>query len=95
MTYRSPNAEEALSLLSMPQPPTKKSIEEACQKFLNFGIGHEGRGHVIIRSGAMGAYVASRDKPGQWIEAYWRTNDASRIGDVTGKSWIFSRLSCS
>lgn len=81
----SPNAEEALSLLSMPQPPNKENIEEACHKLLELGIGREGRGHVIIRSGPMGAYVASRDRPSRWVEAYWTQADSGSIVDITGK----------
>ncbi|KAI0303136.1 Ribokinase-like protein [Russula brevipes] len=55
-----PNAEEALALLSIPSPPTKSSIERACEAFLDFGVGPSGTGWVIIRSGSMGAYIASR-----------------------------------
>ena len=80
----SPNADEALSLLSMPQPPTKKVIEEACSRLLEFGVGSKGKGHVIIRSGALGAYVATRDKPGFWVDAYWADADIGKVVDVTG-----------
>jgi len=80
----SPNAEEALSLLSMSQPPTKDLIEEACRKFLELGVGDAGSGHVIIRSGSMGAFVATRDKA-EWVDAFWSPErDASRVVDVTG-----------
>lgn len=82
--YGSPNAEEALSLLSIPLPATKPSIEEACARFLDLGVGPDGSGWVIIRSGSMGAYVASRGHQGQWIEAYW--TDATQVVDVTGGS---------
>ncbi|KAI0002985.1 Ribokinase-like protein [Russula compacta] len=78
----SPNAEEALSLLAVPLPPTKSSIEQACKTFLDFGVGPGGTGWVIIRSGGMGAYIACRSRPGAWVEAYWRTNE--RVVDVTG-----------
>jgi len=78
----SPNAEEALALLSIPSPPTKSSIERACEAFLDFGVGPSGTGCVIIRSGSMGAYIASRSRPGAWIDAYWRTDE--RVVDVTG-----------
>lgn len=80
---RSPNAEEALGLLSVPLPPTKPSIELACKTFLDFGVGPGGTGWVIIRSGSMGAYIASRSYPGSWIDAYWTTEE--RVVDVTGK----------
>ena len=80
----SPNSDEALSLLSMRQPPTKETIEEACSRLLELGVGAGGRGHVIIRSGALGAYVASRAHPGRWVDAYWSTADAHKVVDVTG-----------
>ncbi|EMD41032.1 hypothetical protein CERSUDRAFT_111603 [Gelatoporia subvermispora B] len=79
----SPNAEEALSLLSMPQPPTKSTIEEACRKFLDLGVGDDGHGHVIIRSGHMGAFVANRERSA-WIDAYWTEQNAEKVVDVTG-----------
>jgi hypothetical protein len=80
----SPNAEEAFSLLSMPLPVTKRGIEEACERFLNFGVGESSEGCVIIRSGALGAHVANRDNGGRWIDAYWAENDLERVVDVTG-----------
>ncbi|KAI0254290.1 Ribokinase-like protein [Lactifluus subvellereus] len=78
----SPNAEEALGLLSVPLPPTKSSVELACKTFLDFGVGPGGTGWVIIRSGSMGAYIASRSHPGSWIDAYWTTEE--RVVDVIG-----------
>ena len=89
--FLSPNAEEALSLLAMPLPPTKENIEEACHKFLEMKVGREGNGHVIVRSGAMGAYVASLESPGRWVEAYWSEDDIGNIVDVTGRL-RFSRV---
>ncbi|KAJ3555146.1 hypothetical protein NM688_g2740 [Phlebia brevispora] len=85
----SPNADEAHALLSMPQPPTKASVEEACQRFLNLGVGPNGEGAVVIRSGAMGAYVATRAKGGQWVPAYWGAHEAHRVVDVTGAGNAF------
>ncbi|KAI0637860.1 Ribokinase-like protein [Trametes polyzona] len=81
----SPNAEEALSLLSMPTPPTKELVEQACRRFLDMGVGPDGTGSVIIRSGAMGACVARRDQPISWVDAYWSgPGGAARVVDVTG-----------
>jgi len=80
----SPNAEEAFSLLSRPLPLSKEGIEEAAKEFLNFGVGHEGSGWVVIRSGALGAYVISRKTEGAWVEAFWTTTDVNRVVDVTG-----------
>ena len=69
----------------MPQPPTKESIEDACQQLLDLGIGPNGSGHVVIRSGAMGAFVRSGARTGQWIDAYWSEESTpDKIVDVTG-----------
>jgi len=83
----SPNAEEAMSLLADPSPVSKSAIERACNSFLDFGVGPAGTGTVIIRSGYLGAYVASREKPGRWIAAYWTTGE--RVVDVTGAGNTF------
>jgi len=40
---------------------------------------------VIIRSGAMGAYVATRAKGGKWVDAFW-TDNKDKVVDVTGRS---------
>jgi hydroxymethylpyrimidine/phosphomethylpyrimidine kinase len=81
----SPNAEEGLSLLSLPQPPTRTLIEQAANSFLHFGA-HS----VIVRSGALGAYIkSSKDVPGQWVEAYFTGNEANRVIDVTGAGNAF------
>ncbi|RPD61875.1 Ribokinase-like protein [Lentinus tigrinus ALCF2SS1-7] len=81
----SPNAEEALSLLSMPANPTKESIESACSAFLDMGIGPKGDGAVVIRSGAMGACIGLKGNPCSWVEAFWNGEDsADKVVDVTG-----------
>ncbi|OCH94244.1 Ribokinase-like protein [Obba rivulosa] len=79
----SPNAEEALSLLSIPQPSTKALIEEAGNKLLELGVGDAGCGHVIVRSGHLGAFVATRERS-EWVDAYWTEHDAGKVVDVTG-----------
>ena len=81
----SPNADEALSLLSMPQPPTKETIELACHRLLELGVGGGSKGTVIIRSGHLGAYVASSgERSGRWIPAFWGASDGHKVVDVTG-----------
>lgn len=83
--YFSPNAEEAFSLLSRPLTASKVGIEEAAKEFLDFGVGSEGSGWVIIRSGALGAYAKSRDTEGAWVDAFWTAADMDKVVDVTGK----------
>ena len=85
LDIHSPNAEEALSLLSMPTEPTKELVEEACGRFLDMGVGPNGSGSVVIRSGAMGACVGSRGRPYEWIDAFWSSQESSeKVVDVTG-----------
>jgi len=80
----SPNAEEALSLLSFPLPPSRESIELATDKFLEVGVGRNKTGWVIIRSGALGAYMKCKMSKGTWIQAFWTAEDGNKIVDVTG-----------
>ncbi len=43
------------------------------------------RGAVIIRSGAMGAYLLDKsDVIGTWVEAFWTEANSDRVIDVTG-----------
>jgi hypothetical protein len=84
-----------LSLLSIKEAPTVQNIEQAARLLLDFGIGHEGSGAVIIRSGALGAYVLTRERGGRWISAYWTPEDYEKIADVTGMSDTAIRLSSS
>ncbi|KAI0676919.1 Ribokinase-like protein [Trametes maxima] len=85
LSVLSPNAEEALSLLSMPPTPTKEFVEEACRRFHDMGVGSNDGGAVIIRSGALGACVAQKGKPMAWINAYWSGPSGSgKVVDVTG-----------
>jgi len=81
----SPNAEEALSILSLHTQPKRWAIEQAADTFLEFGIGEERTGSIVIRCGEMGAYVKSHAKEGMWIDAFWNSReDSRRIVDVTG-----------
>jgi len=80
----SPNAEEALSLLSLPLPPSRELIELAAHKFLDIGVGQDKTGWIIIRSGALGAYMKSERTKGAWVDAYWTKEDNHEIVDVTG-----------
>lgn len=80
----SPNAEEAMGLLSIPLPVTRVKIEGAAANFLDYGVDESGEGSVIIRSGALGAYVVSRTTRGRWVEAFWGPNDPHHVVDVTG-----------
>ncbi|TEB35435.1 Ribokinase-like protein [Coprinellus micaceus] len=80
----SPNAEEALNLLSLPLPPSRTTIEQAADLFLGFGVGEGGKGWVVIRSGGLGAYVRSKERVGEWVEAFWTEKDGEKIVDVTG-----------
>lgn len=81
----SPNAEEALSLLSLPLIVAKSAVENAASEFLKMGVGKESSGSVIIRSGALGAYVMTSDRKGRWIDAFWSSaENIDKVVDVTG-----------
>lgn len=81
----SPNAEEALSLLSLPLVVTKSAVENAASEFLKMGVGKENSGSIIIRSGALGAYVITSNRKGQWIDAFWSSaENIDEVVDVTG-----------
>jgi hypothetical protein len=81
----SPNAEEALSLLSLPSVVTKTAVENAALEFLKMGVGKDSSGSVIIRSGALGAYVITPDMKGRWIDAFWSSaENIDKVVDVTG-----------
>jgi sugar/nucleoside kinase (ribokinase family) len=80
----SPNAEEALSLLSIKERLSRQLIEGVADRFLEFGVGKDGTGTVVIRCGEMGAYIRSRDRNGRWIAAFWGQEDVDRVVDVTG-----------
>ena len=73
-----------MSLLSITDAPSKEVVERAASIFLGHGVGPEGRGHVVIRCGELGAFVACRQKPGVWVEAFWTKNDGKKVVDVTG-----------
>ena len=85
----SPNADEALSLLSITSPPTRSLIQESARKLLDYGV----RDAVIIRSGAMGAFVLVRGSPkAWWVPAFWSSDDPEAEGkviDVTGAGNAF------
>ncbi|KAG5654465.1 hypothetical protein H0H81_001964 [Sphagnurus paluster] len=70
----------------MPLPPTRTLIEEATDRFLEYGVGAAQKGWVIIRSGELGAYVKNLEGPGKWVQAFWSYNseDITRVVDVTG-----------
>jgi len=81
----SPNAEEALNILSMPQPPQRQTIERAAQIFLELGAKA-----VIIRSGPLGAYVVpEQGQSGRWVNAYFSVQEGHRVKDVTGAGNAF------
>jgi hypothetical protein len=48
-------------------------------------VGEGGKGWVVIRSGGLGAYVRSKERVGEWVEAFWTEKDGEKIVDVTGE----------
>jgi len=81
---------EALTILSMPvENVTRVMIEDTCSQFLAMGVGREGKGAVIIRSGELGAYVRQVGKEGLWVDAYWGGDRPEKVVDVTGAGNAF------
>lgn len=66
-------------------PVSKEGIEETAKQLLDLGVGHEGSGWVIIRSGALGAFIESRGTQGVWVDAFWTPTDEDKVVDVTGQ----------
>lgn len=58
-----------------------KTIEECCNKWLSSGIGANGNGAIVIRSGKDGCYVATGEK-NRWLPAYHQNPD--KVIDPTG-----------
>jgi len=82
----SPNADEALSLLAIPGPPTKVLIMRAAQEL--YTAAPEGKpGAVIVRSGDMGAFLYSPQYPGRWVPPCAR--EGREVKDVTGAGNAF------
>lgn len=72
-------------MLSISSPITRKSVEVAAARFLELGEDNTGPKCVIIRSGALGAYVATKADGGQWVDAFWTAEDSVKVVDVTGQ----------
>ena len=88
----SPNAMEALNILSMSvENVTREMVEDACSQLLAMDVGKEGKGAVIIRSGELGAYVKQLGKKGLWVDAYWGENQSEKVVDVTGQRTVEHR----
>ena len=86
----SPNHDELLSLFSVDRPDTndeqgtRRSIEKLLQALLDFGIGPQGQGCVVVRSGRLGACVGTRARGLQWVPAYYTAQRQHQVIDVTG-----------
>ncbi|KAG8777206.1 hypothetical protein FRC15_011473 [Serendipita sp. 397] len=87
----SPNAGEACNLLSIAyqDEPDKATVEQAADILYGFGVGPRGEGSIVIRSGALGAYIKNSQSTGQWIDAYYTVADTGKVIDVTGAGNAF------
>lgn len=76
----SPNAEEALAILSIPLPVTKAKVQAAASALLKRCP------VVVIRCGELGAFIqgTGQVKDGCWIAAFWDIDSVGRVVDVTG-----------
>jgi sugar/nucleoside kinase (ribokinase family) len=79
----SPNHEELGSLFSYKHASgvEKDVVDKHATQLLSHGIGHTGKGAVVVRCGAAGCYVLT-PSTSRWLPAYHA--DSSRVVDPTG-----------
>lgn len=69
----------------MPKEVSSESVEKAAKLLLEMGAPS-----IIIRSGALGAYALSSDvASGFWIPAFFSSQEADHVVDVTGAGNAF------
>lgn len=59
----------------------KEVLADCSDQWLKAGVGSQGEGAVVVRSGKEGCYVASREKS-RWMPAYHQSQD--KVVDPTG-----------
>ncbi|KAI1304827.1 Ribokinase-like protein [Xylaria venustula] len=64
------------------------SIEAQARHFVTAGIGPNGNGVAVIRSGYHGVLIASKDKPAEWLPAYYGQG-SDKVVDATGAGNAF------
>lgn len=82
----SPNHEELLAFygMSAKSETVWEDVERIMRQLLERGIGpHEGKGILVVRCGAKGAYVGTRGAPIRQVPAFWGRG-SHRVKDVTG-----------
>lgn len=59
---------------------------------MEFGIGPDGSGAIIVRCGRMGSVVGSRAVGIRWLPAYWTDESEERVVDVTGGKFFLAAV---
>ena len=80
----SPNHDELAALFGWKHPTTgvdKDAVQEHAEYILNYRIGHEGKGAVVVRAGKEGCFILCKQAE-QWLPAYYQ--DSSKVIDPTG-----------
>jgi sugar/nucleoside kinase (ribokinase family) len=86
----SPNHDELRTLFSIPtveqqdENQTRQIIETLLRALLDLGVGRDGQGIVVVRSGSLGACVGTRAHGTRWVPAFYGREDPEKVVDVTG-----------
>ncbi len=71
----------------------KAEIESLARRFLDGGVGPDGRGIVLIRAGQYGCLVSARHIPFTWLPPFYKPDPAGkpdpRVVDATGAGNAF------
>lgn len=96
--FHSPNHEELAWFLSAtPADSTPSTVEDHISSLIpTSGIGPDGQGAIVVRSGALGACVGTRRSQDEttlhWVPAYWTAEEKDEVRDVTGGKLVGSSI---
>ncbi|CAG8907205.1 unnamed protein product [Penicillium egyptiacum] len=76
-----------------PVASDRSEIERLGSKFLDSGVGPEGKGAVVIRAGENGCFVQSRNISSRWLPPFYEADigeeQAAKVVDATGAGNAF------
>lgn len=70
----------------------KHVIEQLVLRFIDSGVGRDGRGTVIVRAGEHGCVIGSRDLPPRWLPPFYDSTSGKqhvKVVDPTGAGNAF------
>jgi hypothetical protein len=83
----SPNHAELGAFFSYSHPEThvdRDTVEVQAKTLFDAGVGADGNGAIVVRCGAEGCYIRSRDV-NKWLLAYHSPDNSSSAGESGGK----------